>query len=936
MARIRTYELDTNLTANDYLLGNDADSNSAIATKRFSLSDLQTFFSQGLGDVIPDVVPSGFVPLVSHDGSFANNRLETSGIKVIESPRLTSGTTTINLGTETVRNAGFGIALVLVDGGNGSVALQFTNYDAKWVLNTFSGLSFSITDPAQDTINGATGTFGDLIQIENKSFRYEVDGDFVHQLAITNLRDRNGNPLNLTQSYVGVDQINIVGVPSVLSYQFFDLDVEGNLTVTGTGTLDQLVVNGTSQFNGDVTLGTADPNTDPVNLVVHGNISIDDDEGGLIFGLQDSEATPPDTEDVRFTTDGNNLSIGGNGELNVATETTFTNDSGISVDCDTTDEDPITGFTRVSAGSTPVSFILNPPTGTDLSNTPASNFITMDSEVFVGYGVISRRGQVTEVDTSSSPQTATIGFIGVERTATLTLAGTTEAQRTLTVPGNNLVGSLVNPGVSVADSGGAAVTGTFTVTVNADRNALTIEDAGSDLAATQVVTFTYREVAPISTTETTYSIGPSTASASTQILCGSTVFRNADGSTTRIDGNGITQFNVRGEQQPAPQSVSATPLGGGVLDTLTIGNTLYNLPSAGSNIAEALPGLNENLGAPDAEVTTGRFFYARESGNQALFNSAFATQPTTAVTINAGEVTGTIGAADRVAFGTAFDAAPAGTNVFFVDATYTTAFPSAGDPVTGATLYELISYDNNPMIGTPPATNPNYGQFRFGILGQGAINIASQEVRMPNISQETTSNFMFYDTTDGSLHHDSLSVTTGARSAEFDSDGASINSFVFEPERLTERQNEDGTANASGNHLNIDLTGRHAVHGSTDLDFTAAAFNTYVLGNIPANPTTPTALDYSRTVTLPVGNAGDSIKFSNLSTFNTSNGLRDVASGTWRVIPAAGQRILGLGVRGGTQAAPADVTTANDLTLNDASVSFELVYIDGTTGWTII
>ena len=243
------------------------------------------------------------------------------------------------------------------------------------------------------------------------------------------------------------------------------------------------------------------------------------------------------------------------------------------------------------------------------------------------------------------------------------------------------------------------------------------------------------------------------------------------------------------------------------------------------------------------------------------------------------------------------------------------------------------------MIGTPPATNPNYGQFRFGILGQGAINIASQEVRMPNISQETTSNFMFYDTTDGSLHHDSLSVTTGARSAEFDSDGASINSFVFEPERLTERQNEDGTVNTSGNHLNIDLTGRYAVPtgGSASADFSALAFHVYVLGAVTTTAAeTAGTLDYSATVTLPVGNAGDSIKFSNLSTFDTTAGTHTGTSGTWRIIPAAGQRILGLGVRGGTQAAPADVTTANDLTLNDASVSFELVYIDGTTGWTII
>ena len=101
-------------------------------------------------------------------------------------------------------------------------------------------------------------------------------------------------------------------------------------------------------------------------------------------------------------------------------------------------------------------------------------------------------------------------------------------------------------------------------------------------------------------------------------------------------------------------------------------------------------------------------------------------------------------------------------------------------------------------------------------------------------------------------------------------------------------------------------------------DFSAVAFGAYLLGGISANPT---GQAYAATVTLPSGNASDSIKFVNLSTVGMGGASQ--SSGTWRIIPAAGERIMKL---------PAD----QNLILNDPGANFELVYSSADIGWVLI
>ena len=81
-----------------------------------------------------------------------------------------------------------------------------------------------------------------------------------------------------------------------------------------------------------------------------------------------------------------------------------------------------------------------------------------------------------------------------------------------------------------------------------------------------------------------------------------------------------------------------------------------------------------------------------------------------------------------------------------------------------------------------------------------------------------------------------------------------------------------------------------------------------MLSNIIAN----------KTLTLPVGVAGDSIKISNLSNLDAS-GVYSASSYTWTVSPNGSEKIM----------------RASTLVLDASTESFELYYADATNGWII-
>lgn len=333
MARLKSYPQDTTLSAGDRLIGTD-EAFGANSTQNFSLGDLKRFISIGLGGNIPDLVPSGFISGVSHDNAFYNNNTgnvnENSFIRFKESDVLTTGAVTFTSATKRIN---------LSLNGDGSVTMDFILYYDKYVLNTFQNLTFTLTDTNAGTLTGTFGTLRtDIVgnDSDQHPFGYNNEGEYYYSVNVT-----LDNPEMLTQTYTNIDSVVINGTPSILSYELFDLDVTGNINVTGSGTIGgglvvigdtdlrsnlnvdgnqqldgNLTVDGNSQFNSDITLGDSNPNTNPVNINLHGTLHIEDEEGGITFGAPSPQ--------VSLTTDGDNLSVSGGGNWTQANDTNFT------------------------------------------------------------------------------------------------------------------------------------------------------------------------------------------------------------------------------------------------------------------------------------------------------------------------------------------------------------------------------------------------------------------------------------------------------------------------------------------------------------------------------------------------------------------------------------------------------------------------------------
>ena len=70
MARISTYTIDSVIEGSDKLLGTDANSSSALATKNYTIDDLKTYINGSQSTaVIPDIVPLGFFLSINREGT---------------------------------------------------------------------------------------------------------------------------------------------------------------------------------------------------------------------------------------------------------------------------------------------------------------------------------------------------------------------------------------------------------------------------------------------------------------------------------------------------------------------------------------------------------------------------------------------------------------------------------------------------------------------------------------------------------------------------------------------------------------------------------------------------------------------------------------------------------------------------------------------------
>jgi len=326
MARIRQYELDDNITVNDYLLGNDADNPSSVITKRFSIEDLREFYLRGTFDVTD--VPQRYIPTVNQTG----DDVERSPLEVIH----TNFVNDIIL-TDDGQIGGVNARLIIDQNANATV--EFTDYDERYYLPGFVGRTFSFTTSIRPGI-----TYAATVSSYNGFIN---DGsNIIDEFTITNIVASDGGspiqpdgPINNLSVNGGVELT--VDFESNVTIDG-DLSVSENLTVDGTGSIGSdfsvggdtslagdldvdgnLNVDGTSQFNDEITIGTqAGPNGMPpgnnVDVNLSGTLHIRNDQGGITFGEPEPE--------VALTTDGTNLIFSGNGNINVQNRTEFQGD----------------------------------------------------------------------------------------------------------------------------------------------------------------------------------------------------------------------------------------------------------------------------------------------------------------------------------------------------------------------------------------------------------------------------------------------------------------------------------------------------------------------------------------------------------------------------------------------------------------------------------
>jgi len=377
---------------------------------------------------------------------------------------------------------------------------------------------------------------------------------------------------------------------------------------------------------------------------------------------------------------------------------------------------------------------------------------------------------------------------------------------------------------------------------------------------------------------------------------------NTDGTRGVLSNSGVQLQDSSGVALSEQQVSGNAPVGSltnqGYLTSIKVDDNWFQLPALSSGVAEALPGLSETLAGPSGAITTGRFFYGIQNAAGCLFQAVTSpTSLTTGESIGANETSITISSGNRTDFAAIFAAIPAGQKLYFVESTYTTPFPSAGGQMLDQSInmYMAVAYDTGTYIFT-------FGKQGYGTLNvsTSTFNIDSETVKLNSIPQASKSNYLYYDTATKAVSHNPLSVLGSANGATYDYGG---NTDV--PVVSIDFDNFIISAPANGV---VTLKQGYIFGGAQAADFTATDFNHYILDNISAN----------KTVTLPAGTAGDSIRFTNMSSL-TAGGIYSASSYTWTINPNGSEKIM----------------RSTTLVLDESTASFELYYSDSTNGWII-
>ena len=360
--------------------------------------------------------------------------------------------------------------------------------------------------------------------------------------------------------------------------------------------------------------------------------------------------------------------------------------------------------------------------------------------------------------------------------------------------------------------------GTDTVTMSTDSSDLTISGTGTGSnLITNATRFTQDVVKDFNT-----------VSGDGRTIMGQNTFTaiNTDGTRGVLSNSGVqlqdSSGNPLAQQQVSGNTSQGSLTPQGYLTSLKVDNNWFNLPALSSGVAEALPGLSETLAGPPTAITTGRFFYGIQNAAGALFQSAATPASlTTAESIAQDATSITVSSANRTDYAAIFAATPSGQSLYFVDSTYTTAFPAAGGQILDTTvnIYLVVAYDIVTFITV------------FGRQGYGTINISTSEfvidsevVKLTTIPTAAKTDFVYYDTATKALSHNPLSVIGSANGATYDFGG---NTDV--PVVSIDFDNFIATAPANGI---VTLKQGYLYGGELTNSLTVSNYTHYVLGSI--------------------------------------------------------------------------------------------------------
>jgi len=335
----------------------------------------------------------------------------------------------------------------------------------------------------------------------------------------------------------------------------------------------------------------------------------------------------------------------------------------------------------------------------------------------------------------------------------------------------------------------------------------------------------------------------------------------------------------------------------GTLTKLQVGTNYYSLPELTSGVATALPGLSETLAGPSGNITMGRLFYGTRQSDGALFQAATSPASVSGVSITSGNTSVVLSSGNFTSIKTLFDAIPASQALYFVEDTYVTAFPSQGTLISDSTvnIYQIVYADDSNSSIT------------FGKQGDGIItintsefNINSEVLKLNDIPDASTNNYLYYNTSTKAISQSALNVLASANGATYDFGGLTdvqVASINFDNLQIT--------APANGQ---VVLKQGYEFGGALTSSSTVDVWKYYILDNITADST----------ITLPAGTAGDSIKVTNMSSFDSS-GNYSSPTYHWTINPNGSEKIM----------------RANSLVLDESTSSFELYYTNAANGWVL-